>query len=99
VPVTSVTGEVAATLRLMQNYPNPFNPSTSLEFTVTRTERVSLRVYSILGQEVALLFDGTAEVGRRHLARFDARMLPAGVYFARLESGGRSLMVTMLVIR
>lgn len=98
-PVTSVTGEVAATLRLMQNYPNPFNPSTTLEFTVSRTERVSLRVFSILGQEVALLFDGTAEAGRRHLARFDARMLPAGVYFARLESGGRSLMVTMLVIR
>lgn len=66
--------------------PNPFNPSTRIEFDLARAERVRLRVYDVLGKEVAVMSDGLLEAGR-HSIIFDGTALSSGIYFARLETG------------
>jgi hypothetical protein len=76
------------TLALRGNYPNPFNPSTQLGFTVPNTGRATLRVYNMLGQQVAVLFDGMAEAGRQYSLPFQAGGLSAGTYIYTLEFGG-----------
>jgi chitinase len=71
---------------LEQNFPNPFNPSTRIDYTTGREEWVSMKVYDILGREVAVLVDERKEPGS-HSIRFDARDLSAGMYFYTLRSG------------
>ncbi|MBI2618811.1 MAG: T9SS type A sorting domain-containing protein [Ignavibacteriales bacterium] len=86
-------------LALEPNYPNPFNPTTNISFTVPEDGRAVLRVYNMLGQEVAVLFEGEAVAGRLYRATFDASALPTGVYVSRLESGGQSVMRKMLFVK
>jgi hypothetical protein len=84
---------------LNQNYPNPFNPTTNIEFTVPEDGRVKLKVYNMLGEEVATLLDGTMTAGKYHRVSFDASHFAGGVYFARLQSGGKQLMKKMLLLK
>lgn len=84
---------------LYQNYPNPFNPSTQISFRVGSTGHATLRVYNILGQEVATLADGTYESGKTHSVDFDASNLTSGVYFYQLKSGGEARTAKMLLVR
>ncbi len=91
-------GRPAAGTLLMQNYPNPFNPSTRFEFTVGRPAKTTLLLYNMLGEQVAVLFDGMARPGRRYAVRFQSGSLPAGVYLARLCAGAdRASIVTTLL--
>lgn len=71
---------------LFEAYPNPFNPSTNIQFTLPATANVSLKVYNVLGQEVAMLANGPMEAGRHTLA-FNANGLSSGVYFYTLTAG------------
>lgn len=96
---TSVTETAPLRFALLQNYPNPFNPSTSIKFSVEQTDRATLTVYDALGQHVATLFDGIAEVGQYYQIRFIAENLSSGVYFYRLESGKQSDMRKLLLLR
>lgn len=73
---------------LAQNYPNPFNPSTTIEFTLPQEAMVTLKVYNILGQEVAVLIDNELYTEGRSDVDFDAGMLSSGVYFYRLTAEG-----------
>jgi hypothetical protein len=68
-------------------FPNPFNTATQLEFTLPSTQRVSLRLYDVLGREVAVMVNEIRTAGRHRLT-FDASGLPSGVYLCRLEAGG-----------
>jgi hypothetical protein len=70
-------------------YPNPFNGTTRIEFTLPSTQRVALRLYNVLGREVAVLMDEIRTAGR-HEMTFDASGLPSGVYLCRLEAGGKA---------
>lgn len=70
---------------LSQNYPNPFNPSTVINFGLESDSRVKLAVYNTLGQQVALLVNGSMQAGK-HSAEFTAAQLPSGVYLAQLEA-------------
>ncbi len=83
---------------LAQNYPNPFNPSTTIRFDVPSTGWVSLRVFDILGREVARLVDAVREPGR-HAAVFEAAALPGGVYFYTLRSGSFVANGKMLLLK
>jgi len=72
--------------RLYQNYPNPFNPSTTIEFNLPKQEKVALRVFNILGEQVAMLKDEIMDAGY-HRVFFNARGLASGIYFYKIEAG------------
>jgi hypothetical protein len=72
---------------LQQNFPNPFNPTTDLRFTIADLRFVSLKVFNVLGQEVATLVNGQSPAGSYDVT-FDARSLSSGVYFYQLSADG-----------
>lgn len=86
--ITSVqqVDSMPTAFRLQQNYPNPFNPYTTILFGVPQQTRVSLRVYDVLGREVAVLMDDVVAAGEYRVI-FDASSLASGVYFYRLTAG------------
>lgn len=71
--------------RLEQNYPNPFNPTTTIEFALPQGSAVTLKLYDILGREVATLADKELGAGV-HTVVFDAHHLASGVYFYRMRA-------------
>ncbi len=89
---------VAAVFGLAQNYPNPFNPSTKIEFSIPAQSRVQLKVFNMLGQEVATLVNGTLPAGS-HSAVFDARDLASGLYLYRLTAGSFTSVRKMLLLK
>ena len=78
---------VPAAIVLYQNFPNPFNPETRIRYELTSVTNVRLAVYSLLGEEVAVLVQGPIGPGR-HETSFDGRSLASGVYILRLTAGG-----------
>jgi hypothetical protein len=80
-------------------YPNPFNPATVIDFTLQTDGQATLRVFNLLGQEVATLFAGQATAGRLYQVPFDASRLTSGIYVARLESGKSVAMTRLTVIK
>ena len=84
---------------LAQNYPNPFSHSSTFTFTLPSRMRASLRVYSLLGREIATLAEGEYEAGA-HTVSFDASSLPVGgVYVYRLAAGATLLSGRMAFVR
>tara|TARA_Y100001935_G_scaffold238369_1_gene224802 strand:+ start:160025 stop:161473 length:1449 start_codon:yes stop_codon:yes gene_type:complete len=83
---------------LYQNYPNPFNPSTVIGYQLPVNSKVTLKVFDILGREVALLVNEQQPAGS-HEVTFDATHLSSGVYFYRLEVGEMMEYRTMLFIK
>jgi hypothetical protein len=71
---------------LAQNYPNPFNPSTNIQYTVSSTQHITLKIYDVLGNEMASLVNEEKTPGNYEV-RFDGSNLAAGVYFYRLNAG------------
>lgn len=88
----------SVTFRLLPNYPNPFNPQTTIEYVLTKRERVTLSVYNVLGQHIATLVDQEMDKGH-HTAIWDASGAPSGVYLCRLEVSHQSLVNKLLLIR
>ncbi|HTP80052.1 MAG TPA: T9SS type A sorting domain-containing protein [Bacteroidota bacterium] len=98
-PADVVVGAAPKEFTLGANYPNPFNPSTNFEFTLAKSGNVSLRVFNVIGQEVAVLFDGQADAGIIHQATFHADKLPSGIYLSVLESGGQKIVRKMMLTK
>jgi hypothetical protein len=72
--------------QLHQNYPNPFNPSTTISYGLPVRSHVTLKIFNVLGQEVAALVSGPLEAGR-YLVQWDAKGVASGVYLYRLQAG------------
>ena len=96
--VTEPSSRLPADLTLRQNYPNPFNPSTTIEYTLPKSDFASLSVLNELGQEVASLVHGSQNAGN-HRITFDASGLPSGVYFYRLTTSSQVRVGRMTLLK
>jgi hypothetical protein len=83
-----VTVSVPKIFALNQNYPNPFNPTTTIRFTLAQDGFTTLKIYDMLGREVATLASGELKAGMVNTVTFNASKLSSGVYFSKLESNG-----------
>ncbi|HRP92987.1 MAG TPA: T9SS type A sorting domain-containing protein [Ignavibacteriaceae bacterium] len=89
---------VAKEYSLAQNYPNPFNPSTEINFSLEKSGNTILKVYNILGSEVATLLDGFMEAGK-HSVKFNAKDLTSGVYFYTIKADNFTSTKKMILMR
>jgi photosystem II stability/assembly factor-like uncharacterized protein len=96
--VNELSSGLPPQFRLEQNFPNPFNPTTNIEYQLPEPSYVTLKVYDVLGQEVATVVRGEEPAGRRSLV-FDASSLPSGVYVYRLTAGARVLAKKFIMVR
>ena len=96
--ITPIPGTLPEDYALMQNYPNPFNPTTNIRLEVKKSERIVLKVYDLLGKEIATLVNQKLNPGSYELT-FDAGNIPSGVYFYRLEAGDYMETRKMLLIK
>jgi hypothetical protein len=85
VNVSNMSPNIPGSFVLHQNYPNPFNPVTTILFSVPEQSHVELRVYDLLGREVQVLVNDVKLAGT-HTVELDARSLPSGVYFYRINT-------------
>ena len=96
---TAHAASVPSVMTLNGNYPNPFNPSTKISFSLPTTGYATLRVYNVLGQQVATLIDGIVKGGTAQTVSFDGSALASGVYYYRLASGPAVKVGKMLLIK
>lgn len=90
--------DIPVAFELSQNYPNPFNPMTEIGFSLPQREHVSLKVYNMLGMEVATLVSGVRDAGK-HFVTFDASTLSSGIYYYRLETNSVTMTKKMAFIK
>jgi len=83
---------------LSQNYPNPFNPNTVIKFQLPVNGNVELKVYNLLGQEVAVLVNQFKEAGTYSI-QFDGREMTSGIYFYTIKSGSFSQTKRMMLVK
>jgi hypothetical protein len=97
--VTGVTERALPTVfALDQNYPNPFNPSTKIDFALPKESRVTLEVYNVLGQRVALLADDVRPAGYYSVS-FNASHLASGLYVYRIAAGDVTMVKKMMLTK
>jgi hypothetical protein len=83
---------------LSQNYPNPFNPSTTISFSIPTSEFISLKVFDVLGKEIAALVNEEKPAGSYNV-NFDASQLSSGIYFYKLQAGNYFEMKKMILMK
>ena len=99
--MTSVEGRppVPASFELFQNYPNPFNSATIIQYTLDHANYATLKVYDILGREVATLVNEYQTAGIKSPVYFDASHLSSGVYLYRLKAGEFSAVKKLVLLK
>ncbi len=93
-----ITTLTADDFKLSQNYPNPFNPSTKLSFAVKNAEQTSLKIYNVVGEEVATLFNDVAQPNQVYTLTFDAKNFSSGMYYYVLHSASRNEVKKMMLL-
>ena len=89
---------IPGTFSLAQNYPNPFNPTTQVSYNIPKESFVSLKVYNLMGQEVASLVSNQQSAGS-YSVPFDASHLSSGVYMYRLQAGSSVQVKRMMLVK
>jgi hypothetical protein len=104
-PILEITGIVSdgthhipKKFSMNQNYPNPFNPSTTISYQLPKQSHVSLNIFDILGRQVMTLVNEVEQPGYKSI-KFDASILPTGVYFYRLTSDSYVETKKLLLVR
>ncbi len=103
IPLDVKTNYELKNFELLQNYPNPFNPSTQIRYTILRTEKVSLKIYNILGQEIKTLFEGENNPGT-YTVKWNGNnnsnnKVTSGIYLCRIIAGTSSKIIKMLLLK
>ena len=96
--LTHNSGQIPTEYDLLQNYPNPFNPTTQLKFDIPKHGFVSLKVYDVLGKEVANLVNEVKAAGS-YTVEFNGASLSSGIYYYRIESGSFVNVKKMVLIK
>jgi photosystem II stability/assembly factor-like uncharacterized protein len=96
--VEEQTPEIPASYALEQNYPNPFNPTTTIEYRIKSIGLVELKVFNLLGQEVAALVNEIQTIGVYRVS-LDAQDLASGLYFYRLKTGSFMNIKKLVVLK
>jgi hypothetical protein len=103
---TAVPGQSGTTplvYELQQNYPNPFNPSTMISYSLAKATPVTVKVYDVLGREIATLVNGQVQSAGAHQTMFNAGVyhggLASGVYFYRIEAGSFHDVKKMMLVK
>jgi len=89
---------VAKIYKLEQNYPNPFNPTTTIHYAVAKLGMVKISVFNMLGQKVTELVNENKNTGSYNVV-WNAKDMPSGIYFYRLESGNFTDVKKMLLVK
>ena len=99
--ITAVTGNSLTTpgsFSLSQNYPNPFNPATTINYQIPERSHVSIKIFDVVGREVATLVNEVKNGGSYSVA-FSASALSSGMYIAQLQNGVRNEMKKMILLK
>ena len=92
------SSEIPFQFMLEQNYPNPFNPSSTIKYSIPASEFVTIKVYDVLGNEIATLVNEEKSAGNYELV-FNATELSSGIYFYKLQSGSFVETKKMILIK
>ena len=98
VGITNISS-VIEDYKLSQNYPNPFNPTTNINFSIPNSENVSLKVYDILGNEVANLLNNERLAAGKYKVDFNGANLSSGIYYYAIRSNNFSDTKKMMLIK
>ncbi len=98
VDIERISEEVPQIFSLDQNYPNPFNPTTTIEFQLDSAQHIELRVFDVLGREVAVLANEVTPAGVYSI-NFDATNMASGMYFYQLKGATTTVTKTMLLMK
>ncbi|MFI5236311.1 MAG: glycosyl hydrolase family 18 protein [Ignavibacteriales bacterium] len=96
--INEPTNELPAEFTLEQNYPNPFNPSTTIQFSLTNAAQVELKIYNLLGENVATLVNENLNAGL-HSVNWDASKEASGIYLYQLRSGSKVITKKMTLTK
>lgn len=96
--VSPISTTTPTEFSLSQNYPNPFNPTTNINFSIPKSGLVTMKVFNILGKEVATLVNGNYNAGS-YTVDFNASNLASGVYFYKIEVNGFSEVKRMMLVK
>ncbi|MCX7833954.1 MAG: DUF2341 domain-containing protein [Ignavibacteria bacterium] len=96
--IKNIQSEVPTEFYLSQNYPNPFNPNTSIKFSLPKDAYVELKIYDIMGREVATLISDPYKAGT-YIVDFNAGHLASGIYFYKIVAGGFSDVKKMILLK
>jgi len=96
--------QIPTTYELSQNFPNPFNPATTIRYGLPQAERVTLKIYNLLGEEVALIMNDELQAAGYHVAIWDGRnklgeVVGSGVYVYRFRAGSFTAMKKMALVK
>ena len=99
-PVNGVDDEVnqPEKFQLSQNYPNPFNPTTNLQYAISSRQFITLKVYNLLGKEIATLVNEEKSAGE-YKVEFNGNNLPSGIYFYELKAGNITQTKKMMLLK
>ena len=92
------SGIVLKEFALHQNFPNPFNPSTMISYSISRSGLVSLKVFNVLGEDIATLVNETNDAGKYNI-EWNASRFPSGLYFYRLQADNDSETKKMIFLK
>ena len=96
--VVEVDLSLLQSFSLEQNYPNPFNPSTSIRYAIGSMQFVTLKVYDVLGNEVATLVNEYIRAGNYEIT-FDAKDISSGIYYCKLQAGSFNQSIKMILLK